>query len=207
MTEVVHVGTPEGILVTGGFMSPRTYFEEVVSPNVDLCLRDNGSKQFAFNAAVALYHMIEYVCGFATEHGLATFPFLGRDGIRAYRGELIIACPELGIAEAVALVYKHYRVDNVKARSIAPSIVSIQREGRFRGGNVDVSTYPPDQRPIWVMDYSKPYKIDERIIVEDSTGKIHVLHEVFTIVRDMWRREIGRLGMDGAVPGDLKTNR
>ena len=54
MTETIRQERPSGLLAVGAFASPRTYFEEIVSPNVDLLLRDNGSKQFAFNAAVGI---------------------------------------------------------------------------------------------------------------------------------------------------------
>ena len=148
--------------------------------------------------------MADYVCEFALEHELNWFPDGGVAGIKRYREKLLARCPEFGIAEAVALVYKHYRIGNVRAKQIAPTILSVLREVEILQSNVDLTAFPEEMRPSFAMDFTKPYRARERIIVRDGGGKTYVLHEVFSIVRDMWRKELGQLGMEAATPSELK---
>lgn len=201
MKKVVRYEGPDGLLARGPYATPREFFEEIVSPNVDSFLADQGSKQFAFNAAVALYHMTEYVCGFAAEHNVDWFPDAGDAGIEPYRQRLLEKCPQFGVAEAVALAYKHYKLRHARAKEMAPAITSILRSVEIMESNA----LDEHKGATWAMDFTKPYKATERIIVQSADGTTHDLAEILVAVRDMWRAELDEIAMEGRTPHELKA--
>lgn len=194
MTEKYHPGDENGIRVRDPFLPPIEYFEEVVSPNVDSLCQDEGSRRMAFNAAVGLYHMVDYICEFADEHNVTWFPHLGVGCISSYRKELIAKCPEFAIAEAVALVVKHYRVGNPRVSSIAGRITSIRREHLIIRPD---DPKEPEVGAILFFDFTKPFAVDERLILNLSSGEQIPLAPALVLVRDMWRDELNRISMHG----------
>ncbi|TRX57957.1 hypothetical protein [Thalassomonas sp. M1454] len=207
MTEKILQGSENGLLCRGDFKPPLEFFNEVVNPNVLDLLRDQGSRRAAFNAASGLYHMAEYVHGFALDYDVTEYNNLGFQKAKGYIDSIMDKCPAFAYVEAIALVTKHYQIGNKRAKEIVESI----REVKLVSTGLQSKNVPdPDDGlppPIFNIDFSKPQLIDEKLVIYLKDGSEIILSEIFVQVRDFWIDEFDRLGMNVSQPFELNEGR
>jgi hypothetical protein len=163
-------------------MDPQVFFDEFAKPNYDEFKSSPADRRKAFNACLTAWHLLDHMVGYYKDKD----PALVDGGIDKYRERLFVACVALRDIEAVAVAFKHLKVNHKRPKKVLVSA------GNVTGGKRRFPLNVINKSPEFGTVLESTLEVSA-VFIDRADGTTVRLEPLLDSVMEMWVKELERV--------------